>query len=63
MARIAIVDRADMSAEQARLYDAAEVSSGIVGGPYLTYIGLPKLFEASGWRAGWRWPQRSAASR
>src|SRR3984893_11113217 len=46
MARIAIVDRADMRAEQARVYDAAKVSSGIVGGPYLAYIRLPKLFEA-----------------
>ena len=46
MARIAIVDRADMNAEQARVYDAAKASSGIVGGPYLAYIRLPKLFEA-----------------
>ena len=46
MARIAIVDRADMSAEQARVYDAAKQSSGIVGGPYYAYIRLPKLFEA-----------------
>jgi len=46
MARIAIVDRADMSAEQARVYDTAKQSSGIVGGPYYAYIRLPKLFEA-----------------
>jgi 4-carboxymuconolactone decarboxylase len=46
MTRIAIVDRADMNAEQARVYDAAKQSSGIVGGPYLAYIRLPKLFEA-----------------
>jgi 4-carboxymuconolactone decarboxylase len=46
MTRIAIVDRADMSAEQARVYDAAKQSSGIVGGPYHAYIRLPKLFEA-----------------
>jgi 4-carboxymuconolactone decarboxylase len=46
MARIAIVDRADMNAEQARVYDAAKQSSGIVGGPYYAYIRLPKLFEA-----------------
>jgi 4-carboxymuconolactone decarboxylase len=46
MARIAIMDRADMSAEQARVYDAAKASSGIVGGPYHAYIRLPKLFEA-----------------
>jgi 4-carboxymuconolactone decarboxylase len=46
MTRIAIVDRADMNAEQARVYHAAKESSGIVGGPYLAYIRLPKLFEA-----------------
>jgi 4-carboxymuconolactone decarboxylase len=47
MARIAIVDRAEMNAEQARVYDAAKASSGIVGGPYTAYIRLPKLFEAA----------------
>ena len=46
MARIAIIDRADMNAEQARVYDAAKASSGLVGGPYYAYIRLPKLFEA-----------------
>src|SRR5262245_42008784 len=46
MARIAILDRADMNAEQARVYDAAKASSGIVGGPYYAYIRLPKLFDA-----------------
>jgi 4-carboxymuconolactone decarboxylase len=46
MARIPIIDRADMNAEQARVYDAAKQSSGIVGGPYYVYIRLPKLFEA-----------------
>jgi 4-carboxymuconolactone decarboxylase len=46
MARIAILDRGDMSAEQGRVYDAARQSSGIVGGPYFAYIRLPKLFEA-----------------
>jgi 4-carboxymuconolactone decarboxylase len=46
MTRIAIIDRADMNAEQARVYDAAKATSGIVGGPYLAYIRLPKLFEA-----------------
>jgi len=35
-----------MNAEQARVYDAAKQSSGIVGGPYYAYIRLPKLFEA-----------------
>jgi 4-carboxymuconolactone decarboxylase len=46
MARIPIIDRADMNAEQARVYDAAKQSSGVVGGPYYAYIRLPKLFEA-----------------
>jgi len=46
MTRIAIIDRADMNAEQGRVYDAAKQSSGIVGGPYYAYIRLPKLFEA-----------------
>jgi 4-carboxymuconolactone decarboxylase len=46
MTRIAILDRADMNVEQARVYDAAKASSGIVGGPYHAYIRLPKLFEA-----------------
>lgn len=47
MPRITIIDRADMNAEQARVYDAAKQSSGIVGGPYYAYIRLPKLFEAA----------------
>ena len=46
MPRIAIIERADMNAEQARIYDAAKQGSGIVGGPYYAYIRLPKLFEA-----------------
>jgi len=46
MPRIPIVDRADMNAEQARVYDAAKQGSGIVGGPYYAYIRLPRLFEA-----------------
>jgi 4-carboxymuconolactone decarboxylase len=46
MTRIAILDRAAMNAEQARVYDDAKQSSGIVGGPYYAYIRLPKLFEA-----------------
>jgi alkylhydroperoxidase/carboxymuconolactone decarboxylase family protein YurZ len=47
MGRIAIIDRADMDAEQARVYDEAKNSHGIVGGPFYAYIRLPKLFEAS----------------
>ena len=47
MPRIAVIDRAAMNAEQARVYDAAKAGSGIVGGPYTAYIRLPKLFEAA----------------
>src|ERR1700685_3343630 len=47
MPRIAIIDRANMNAEQARVYDAPKARSGIVGGPYYAYIRLPKLFEAA----------------
>src|SRR5580704_13115598 len=46
MARISIIDRANMNADQARVYDEAKKSSGIVGGPYYAYIRLPRLFEA-----------------
>jgi len=45
MARLTIIDRADMNAEQARVYDAAKNAGGPVGGPFLAYIRLPKLFE------------------
>ena len=47
MARIAILDRADMNADQARVYDAAKAANSPVGGPYYAYIRLPKLFEAA----------------
>ena len=47
MARIKLIDRADMNAEQARVYDAAKAANGPLGGPYYAYIRLPKLFEAS----------------
>jgi 4-carboxymuconolactone decarboxylase len=46
MPRIPLIERADMNADQARVYDAAKQTSGIVGGPFLAYIRLPKLFEA-----------------
>ena len=42
MVRIAILDRADMNADQARVYDAAKQSSGIVGGPYQGCLRLAK---------------------
>lgn len=47
MARIKLIDRADMNADQARVYDAAKATGGPLGGPYYAYIRLPKLFEAS----------------
>ena len=47
MTRIAIIDRADMNAEQARVFDAAKNSGGVTGGPYYAYIRLPQLFETS----------------
>jgi 4-carboxymuconolactone decarboxylase len=47
MARITLIDRANMNDEQARVYDAAKESGGPVGGPYYAYIRLPKLFAAA----------------
>ena len=47
MARIPLLDRKDMNADQARVYDAAKQAGGPVGGPYYAYIRLPKLFEAA----------------
>jgi 4-carboxymuconolactone decarboxylase len=47
MPRLAIIDRAAMNAEQARVHDAAKQSGGPVGGPYYAYIRLPKLYEAA----------------
>jgi len=47
MTRIAIIERADMNAEQARVHDAAKQAGGPVGGPYLAYIRVPKLYEAA----------------
>jgi 4-carboxymuconolactone decarboxylase len=47
MARITTLDRAQMNADQARVYDAAKASNSPVGGPYTAYIRLPKLFEAA----------------
>jgi 4-carboxymuconolactone decarboxylase len=45
--RIPKIDRAQMDAEQARVYDAALSAGGVVGGPYYAYIRLPALFEAA----------------
>jgi 4-carboxymuconolactone decarboxylase len=47
MPRIPIIQRADMNADQARVYDAAERAKSPVGGPFTAYIRLPKLFEAA----------------
>jgi 4-carboxymuconolactone decarboxylase len=47
MARISTLDRKDMNADQARVYDAAMAAKSPVGGPYTAYIRLPKLFEAA----------------
>lgn len=47
MPRIATIDRQDMSAEQARVYDEATKNPDAPkGGPYIAYLRLPKLFEA-----------------
>jgi 4-carboxymuconolactone decarboxylase len=46
MTRLTIIERADMDAEQARVYDAAKAVGGVLTGPYYAYIRLPKLFEA-----------------
>ncbi len=47
MQRIAIIDRKDMNAEQARVYDAAIAAGSVTGGPYYVYIRQPALFEAA----------------
>jgi 4-carboxymuconolactone decarboxylase len=47
MPRLAIIDRAAMNADQARVYDAAKNANWPVGGPYYAYIRIPKLFEAA----------------
>jgi len=47
MQRITVIDRKDMSAEQARVYDAALAAKSVVGGPYYVYIRQPDLFEAT----------------
>src|SRR5262245_2406795 len=45
--RIKLIDRADMNADQAQVYDAAKTAGGPLGGPYYAYIRLPKLFAAA----------------
>jgi 4-carboxymuconolactone decarboxylase len=47
MQRIALIDRKDMTAEQARAWDAATQDPDAPrGGPYPIYLRWPKLFEA-----------------
>jgi alkylhydroperoxidase family enzyme len=46
MARIRTLDRAELNDEQGRVYDTAKAKYG-VGGPYIPYIRVPKLFEAA----------------
>jgi 4-carboxymuconolactone decarboxylase len=41
------MDRAKMSGEQARVYDAAKAAGGPLGGPYHAYINIPPLFETA----------------
>ena len=50
MPRIPIIDRADMNAEQARVYDKAKESNSPVGGPYYAYIRLQNLEAAQNLR-------------
>jgi 4-carboxymuconolactone decarboxylase len=47
MARIELLDRADMNADQGRVYDAAKAANSPLGGPYYAYIRLPAVFEAA----------------
>jgi hypothetical protein len=47
VARIKILDRSEMNAEQGRVYDAAKAANAPLGGPYYAYIRLPKLYEAA----------------
>lgn len=47
MPRIKIIERAEMNADQARVYDTAKAANSPVAGPYYAYIRLPKVFEAS----------------
>jgi 4-carboxymuconolactone decarboxylase len=47
MARLKLLDRSEMNAEQGRVYDAAKQTNSPLGGPYYAYIRLPKLFESA----------------
>lgn len=45
MTRISILKRAEMNAEQGRVFDEIETAGGPTGGPYWAYIRLPKLMR------------------
>jgi 4-carboxymuconolactone decarboxylase len=47
MTRIRVLQRAEMDAEQGRVYDEAKAAGGPVGGPYYAYIRYPRLMRAS----------------
>lgn len=45
MTRFAILDRADMNAEQGKVYDDIEKEGGRLGGPYWALIRIPKFMR------------------
>jgi 4-carboxymuconolactone decarboxylase len=45
--RIPDLDRAAMTAERARLYDATRAAGGIVTGPFRAWIRWPRIFRAA----------------
>ena len=47
MTRIRIINRAEMDAEQGRVYDEAKAAGNPVGGPYYAYIRNPRLMRAA----------------
>ena len=47
MTRIRIINRAEMNAEQGRVYDEAKAAGNPVGGPYYAYIRNPRLMRAA----------------
>jgi 4-carboxymuconolactone decarboxylase len=45
LTRIRIIERAEMNAEQGRVYDEAKAKGNPVGGPYYAYIRFPRLMS------------------
>lgn len=45
--RIERIDRADMTKEQAEVFDTAKATTGITGGPFTAFIRVPKIFQAA----------------